>query len=245
MQRLYALLRGHHGVLKFRLHGVEACFSARTPVELRIVEAAWFGEREMIEAVQKMLREGDTFLDVGSNLGIFTIYAAKAVGPQGMVIAFEPETMAYQRLQRNLEINSLKNVTAFKLALSDTRSMKNLVLGDSGGVAQSAHISDGEGPGEKVQATDFDFLVEREGVSLPRVVKMDVEGHEYAALQGMKRTLSSSSCEGLFCEIHPYALPEGIKAADVMGIIESTGFEILSKRERGPQVHVIAKKLIK
>src|SRR5208337_5065646 len=115
MQKLYALVWANAGELKLNLNGVEALFSAQTPVELRIVEAAWFGEHEMLGAVQETLNPGDTFLDVGSNLGIFTIFAAKAVGPQGAVIACEPETIAHNRLQRNIEINRLHNIRVLKL----------------------------------------------------------------------------------------------------------------------------------
>lgn len=242
MQKLYALVSANAGVLKFNLNGVEGSFSAQTPVELRIVEGAWFGEREMIGAVQETLNAGDTFLDVGSNLGIFTIFAAKAVGPQGRVIACEPETIAHNRLQRNIKINQLHNVRLLKLALSDKRSTRKLLLGDPGGVSQSAHLSDADGPSEIVQAADYDSLVADEGFPIPRVVKMDIEGYEYVALQGMERALSSRLCVALFCEVHPYALPDGISIGDVVRMIESLGFESISMRERGPQVHVVAKK---
>ena len=242
MQKLYALLRGNAGTVRFCLNGVEALFSARTPAELRCVEGAWFSEHEAISAVQAALKAGDTFLDVGSNLGIFTIFAAKAVGPEGTVIACEPETIAHSRLQRNIEINQLHNVRLFKLALSDRRSRKNLLLGDPEAVSQSAHLSDDDGPSEMVEAADYDSLVANEGFPIPRVVKMDIEGHEYAALEGMARELSSPSCIALFCEIHPSALPAGVSTADVVRRIESLGFESASARKRGAQFQVVAKK---
>lgn len=243
MQKLYAFVWANRDMLKLNLNGIEGLFCAQTPVELRIVEAAWFGEREMLGVVQQTLNAGDTFLDAGSNLGIFTIFAAKAVGPQGAVIACEPETIAHNRLQRNIENNQLQNVRLLKLALSDKRSKQKLLLGDPGGVSQSAHISDAEGPFEIVQTADYDSLVADEGFPVPRVIKMDIEGHEYAALQGMKRALSSPSCVALFCEVHPYALPDGISTGEVVGMIKSLGFDSISTSERGPQFHVVARKL--
>jgi FkbM family methyltransferase len=242
MQKLYARVCRNAQILKLKLCGVEALFSAQTPIELRCVEGTWFSEREMLNAVQERLNAGDTFLDVGSNLGIFTVFAAKAVGPQGTVVACEPETNAHNRLQRNIEINQLNNVRLLKLALSDRRSMKKLSLGDAGAVVQSAHLSDAEGPSEDVQTADYDSLIADEGLPIPRVVKMDIEGHEYAALQGMQGALSSPSCVALFCEVHPSALPNGISAEDVVKLIESFGFESISSRKRGAQFQVTATK---
>ena len=110
MQRTYANLRGNPGVIRLSLNGVEAIFSARTPHELRCVEGTWFPEKEMLSGVLSRLRTGDVFLDVGSNLGLFTVFAAKAVGPGGTVVAFEPETVAHNRLTGNIRLNDLRNV---------------------------------------------------------------------------------------------------------------------------------------
>jgi FkbM family methyltransferase len=244
MQRLYALVWGNAGALKLKLNNVEALFSAQTPFELRCVEGTWFSEREMLNAVQGRLNAGDTFLDVGSNLGIFTIFAAKAVGPHGTVVACEPETNAHNRLQKNIEINQLNNVRLLKLALSDRRSMMKLALGDPGAVSQSAHLSDADGPCEVVRAADYDSLTADEGIPIPQVVKMDIEGHEYATLKGMRGALSSPSCVALFCEVHPSALPSGISVADVVKLIESFGFESISTKKRGAQFQVTALKRV-
>ena len=242
MQRLYALISGNAGTAKLSLNNVEALFSAQTPFELRCVEGTWFSEREVLSAVQKRLNPGDTFLDVGSNLGIFTVFAAKAVGPQGTVVACEPETNAHNRLRKNIEINQLHNVRPLKLALSDRCSIKKLLLGDAGTVVQSAHLSDAEGPFEVVQTADYDSLIANEGFPTPHVVKMDIEGHEYVAMRGMRGALSSPSCVALFCEVHPSALPSGISAADVVKLIESFGFEPISTRKRGAEFQVTALK---
>lgn len=243
LQKLYFVASGKKGTLILDLAGVKGIFSTRTPVELRIVEAAWFGEREMLRAVQGILNPGDIFLDAGSNLGIFTIYAAKKVGPRGTVIAFEPESISHERLIRNIEINHLHNARVFKLALSDRRSICRLVLGDPEGVSQSSHLSDADVPSERVEATDYDSLVATEGFPIPNVVKMDIEGHEHSALLGMQKTLANRSCVALFCEIHPYALPRSTNSEGVLNLIKSLGFASLSITERGPQLHVLARKL--
>jgi FkbM family methyltransferase len=241
-QRLYANLRGNPGAVKLSLNGIDVLFSARTPLELRCVEGAWFSEREMLGALLTRLRPGDVFLDIGSNLGIFTILAAKAIGTEGTVIACEPETTPNGRLEKNIQLKQFGNIRVLKLALSDKCSNQRLLLGDPGAVSQSARLSDADGPSEEVQTASYDSLVAQEGLPIPRVVKMDIEGHEYAALKGMAASLSDPLCVVLFCEIHPSALPDGATERDVLALIESFGFETISTKRRVAEYQVIAVK---
>jgi FkbM family methyltransferase len=240
MQWIYAKVQRNPGVVRFSLHGVEAVFSARTPVELRCVEGTWFTETEMLSGVLSGLQAGDAFLDVGSNLGVFTVFAAKVVGPEGKVVAFEPETTAQSRLIENIRLNNLQNVTALKLALSDTRATGRLILGDAGGVSQSAHLADDTGPSEVVETADYDWLVANKSLPIPRVVKMDIEGHEFKALRGMSATLSNPACAALFCEIHPLSLPKDVSPEQVVELIRSFGFERVQTKKRSGQLHSIA-----
>lgn len=242
MQSAYARLRGNPGVLRLSLQGVEALFASRTPHELRCVEGAFHSEKKMLGGVLSSLRAGDVFLDVGSNLGLFSIFAAKVVGPKGTVVAFEPETIAHGRLAENVRLNGFQNVKLFKMALSDERGKKRLILGDPEAVSQSAHLAEGDGPSEIVETADYDGLIEKHSLPIPCVVKMDIEGHEFAALRGMRGTLSNQLCIALFCEVHPQDLPNGLRVQDVIALIESFGFDSLHAEERFVQVHVMATK---
>src|SRR5260370_33471485 len=140
----------------------------------------------MVSGVLSGLRSGDGFLGAGSNVGLFSMFAAKAVGPEGTVVAFEPETVAYGRVSENIRINGFKNVQLFKMALSDERAKKKLVLGGPESVMQSAHLAEEDGPSEIVETTEYDRLAQEKSLPSPRVVKMDIEGHEFAALRGMQ-----------------------------------------------------------
>jgi FkbM family methyltransferase len=241
-QSAYAGLQGNPGSLKLSLGDVEVNFAARTPHELRCVEGTWFLEEKMVRGVLSGLRAGDTFLDAGSNLGLFSMFAAKAVGPEGTVVAFEPETVAYGRVSENIRINGFQNVQLFKMALSDERTKKKLILGDPESVMQSAHLGEGDGPSEIVESTEYDRLAQEKSLQTPRVVKMDIEGHEFAALRGMQATLSNPHCIAFFGEVHPLNLPQGVRAADVIGLIKSFGFGSIHSEERFEQIHVTATK---
>jgi FkbM family methyltransferase len=240
MQWTYAKVRGSPGVVKFSINGVEAVFSARTPHELRCVEGTWFTETEMLGGILSRLRVGDVFLDVGSNLGVFAVFAAKVVGPEGTVLAFEPEATAHNRLIENIRLNDLRNVQVFKLALSDMCASRKLALGDPGAVSQSAHLADDSGPSEVVETADYDWLVANKSLPIPRIVKMDIEGHEFAALKGMSGTLSNLSCDALFCEIHPLSLPNGVTADRVIELLHAIGFDNIQTKKRSGQLHSVA-----
>jgi FkbM family methyltransferase len=242
LQSAYARLRGSPSLVTLSLQGFEGLFASRTPQELRCIEGTWYAEKQLLSGVLASLRAGEVFMDVGSNLGLFSIFAAKAVGLEGTVVAFEPETAAYNRLVENVRLNGLQNVRIFKIALSDGPGKKKLALGDPEAATQSAHLAEGDGPSEVVDSSDYDSLATKHSFPIPRAVKMDIEGHEFAALNGMRATLSSPSCVALFCEVHPLDLPKGIKVQDVVALVESFGFDSVRREDRGEQVHVMATK---
>lgn len=241
-RRVYAGLHGVPGVCRYSINGIKASFQVRTPLELRLVEATWFGEQEMLKGVLSSLTPGGVFLDVGSNLGMFAMFAARVVGPSGLVYAFEPETRAYERLSENIQLNRVDNVKAFKQGLSDTQKQSNLLLAEEDRVSQSSRISEAVGNSEVVEIVSYDFLVENQQFPIPTVVKIDIEGHEFAALQGMRQALSDPLCVSLFCEVHPADLPRGISLEIVLELIKACGFDKMSTAERGMQVHVTARR---
>jgi FkbM family methyltransferase len=205
------------------------------------VEGTWFSEQGMLPKLLSSIRVGDVFLDAGANLGMFSVFVAERVGPNGLVFAFEPESVAHERLLENIRINKLTNVRPFKMALSQESGNRHLAIGDPEGVSQSSHLSD-EGFGFEVESADFDSFAAKNNLPIPQVVKMDIEGHEYAALQGMKKTLANPACRSIFCEVHPCVLPRGVMAKDVAALIRSFGFHSLSVDERFEQFHISATK---
>jgi len=241
-QHGYFVLRGRPEVVRLSLNGIEATFAARTPHELRCVEGTWFSEKQMLGRAVSCLQPGDVFVDVGGNLGMFTIFAAKIVGPTGRVIAFEPETIAFGRLQANVALNGLQNVTVLQLALSNSCGAKTLILGEPDAVSQSAHIGDRVGNSEAIETVTYDGLAGRGALPVPHVVKMDVEGHELAALRGMAVTLSDPSCRALFCELHPQFWPTGVSESEIVTVVRSFGFDLLDVEGRSSQLHLAAMK---
>ncbi len=152
---------------------------------------------------------GDVVVDVGANIGWHTLALARAVGPGGRVYAFEPASDTFALLQKNVEANGLENVvTLFHAAVSDRSG--NLKLhrsennpGDHRVAADPAEMRDVE----TVRSVALDdVLAEVSGVAL---IKIDIQGHEPAAIRGMSRLLARSPRAVLFTEFWPYGLSRG------------------------------------
>ena len=76
-------------------------------------------EPEVENVLRAFLRPGDTFVDIGANIGIFSLLAARIVGPSGRVIAFEPVPITLEKLRANILLNDLQNITVVPAALCD------------------------------------------------------------------------------------------------------------------------------
>jgi FkbM family methyltransferase len=90
--------------------------------EGQIAEVLWVADFEAAERnlVTRVVRPGMRVVNVGANIGLYTIITGKLAGPKGEVHAFEPSTTTYERLQRNTRLNDLANVVTNNIALSDT-----------------------------------------------------------------------------------------------------------------------------
>jgi hypothetical protein len=124
----YKMVTQSGGIYRSNLYGVKPAFRVCNPAELVQVEFNLMLEDEILQLVLPCLQSGDVFLDVGANIGIFTILSALVVGEKGKVIAFEPETHNFAILERNISVNSLKNVAAFKAALGEENSKGQLFV---------------------------------------------------------------------------------------------------------------------
>jgi FkbM family methyltransferase len=141
--------------------------------------------------VRKVVNKGDTVLDIGANFGVFTKLFSELVGPQGVVIAFEPIPQTFRTLAAGIKRYHRSNVRAINKALSDTVGTVQMFVpqyADNPGddLYQASIVSNSES--RKTLTIDS---VTIDSLQLPRVdfVKIDVEGHELKVLQGGRRTL--------------------------------------------------------
>jgi len=111
----YKLARHEGGVYRVKVHGVRAAFRVADSAQLVSVDLNLALEDEFLQLVIASLGSGDVFMDVGANIGVFTIFAALLVGDGGQVIAFEPEARIYAQLEDNIGVNGLHNVRPLRL----------------------------------------------------------------------------------------------------------------------------------
>lgn len=147
----------------------------------------WLGsyEYEKQRRFAKEVSPGAVVYDVGAHVGFYTLLASELVGPGGRVIAFEPLPRNLYYLQKHLSLNNCRNVTVFEAAVLDTKRLVRFAEGPNssmGFVSEQGCI--------EVRAVTLDESFVKGEVPRPDVIKIDIEGGEYGALNGAKRLLA-------------------------------------------------------
>lgn len=143
-------------------------------------------EPEQTALFVEHVRPGATVLDVGANAGYYTLLAATLAGPEGRVVAFEPEPAIARFLRRHVAINRLRNVRVEEAAVSDRDGTARFEGGTGSG---TGHLTGAGAGGREVRTVRLDTLCAASGLA-PDAVKMDVEGAEMDALRGARETLA-------------------------------------------------------
>jgi FkbM family methyltransferase len=145
--------------------------------------------------LRRLLHEGDTFIDVGANIGLFSMLASRWIGSSGLVLSLEPSRRECDRLREHIAHNRLDNVRVFQVAAGRHGSEALLHVADerhSGlNTLKSAFMYPDvtESHAERVRVVTLDDLVEQQRVSKTDVIKIDVEGSECEVLMGARRLL--------------------------------------------------------
>lgn len=149
-----------------------------------------------------LVTPGSTVLDVGANIGYFTVLSALLAGPTGRVIAFEPEPRNHAVLAANITTNDLKQVTLLRSACADRIGQHELAINasETGWHRLATPGTSTRGKRVTVEVTTVDATV---GESPVDVIKIDVEGHEGAVVAGMLQTLSSNAGATVILEYSP------------------------------------------
>jgi FkbM family methyltransferase len=181
--------------------------------------------------VNLFLRPGDIFVDVGANIGLFTLIAARSVGAQGRVYAFEPCAKTFQRLEDNVRLNRFQNVICSQAALSDTSEPMQMVVSIDGLDAWNSFAKPYLGEKfatEPVTVAKWDdFSTANQLSRRVALMKIDVEGWEEKVLRGAKDELSSPDAPVLQVEFTDAAAQAaGFSCRDVYRLLNSMGYAI-------------------
>lgn len=236
-QQPYLQLKSSDGTLVRRFHG--------SRMEIRIDDRGIArdllvrGEREA-ESIEVFKGELRTLrdeveppivsLDVGANIGYFTLMQADIFGDDGAILSIEPVPENLERLERNIELNGYGSIEVVRGALSDASGEVELALHDRSNLHRVADFLDESERNRTitVPAWSGDELVREHGYSPAdvRVVRMDVEGYESTIVDGMREVLSAPGPRVLGIEIHPRTLVSGAPEAFVEQL-EDWGYELV------------------
>ncbi|WP_439566856.1 FkbM family methyltransferase [Sphingopyxis sp.] len=186
------------------------CTGGWEPLETRVIAAA--------------LKPGDSFVDVGANIGFFSLLAHRLVGPTGRVHAIEPTPSTADLLAHNIALSGAGAgaITVHRCAAGDRDGAVTMVVHDAGNIG-SNHVSF-DGAGAAVPLRRLDQLLSGETI---RLIKLDIEGAEAMALRGAGALLDGDTAPALLFEFSPDMLRGmGDDPAVLLHDLEAKGYII-------------------
>jgi FkbM family methyltransferase len=193
------------------------------------------------ELVSSIIKPGNVVLDIGANIGYYTLIFAKLVGQNGKVFAFEPEPANFQLLEKNVSVNGYSNVIPEQKAVSNRNEKKKLYLNNENSGMHTIYKSE--------QRANLDS-VEIETVSLDNYfsnytgkidfIKMDIEGSEYTALEGMQTILQRQNNIQLLVAFYPSGIVQyGYKPEQQIDLLMSNGFRVYFANSQTKDLEVV------
>lgn len=192
-------------------------------------------EPDLTAFLRRRLRPGDTFIDIGANVGYMSALASTLVGPRGAVVAIEPAPIARAALQETFAMNDLANTRLVTAAVSDREDELPLFvgpsflsLGRSTTVPRAAHGHPLLREHDRVQAAPLGSLVTREELAAARLIKIDVEGAEDRVLAGMLESIDALAPEAeIFVEVEARSWSDPqLRPIDVLRPFLDRGFHV-------------------
>lgn len=212
-QKLPVFYRGH--ILWLHKNSWESLYSRYEPY--------------MAKTLEENLKNGDTFFDVGSNKGWFSLLASKIVGPHGKVFAFEPAPEVFELLKNNTKgVQNIKPTQAGVGSINGKLTFASQGTSSAGSFVENVtkineqYLKDIPILGVDVPICTLDSLIQDLG-TIPNLIKIDVEGFELEVLKGAKNLLGTHTPK-IIMEIHP-------KQLQLSGGSEEQVFNILSENK--------------
>ena len=175
------------------------------------------------------LKTGQNFLDIGANIGYYSLMASKIIGSTGRVYSFEPSNREFRRLLKNIELNNCTNIIPLNIALSDLNNeiefsvakghtgLNSIIIADKS-VVKISQIT---------KAMRLDSIINSENRKF-HLVKIDVEGAELLVLKGMEEILKAHTIQRFVIEITPrFFKVFGYKKEDIYNFLLGYGYKSL------------------
>jgi len=185
-----------------------------------------------------LTRKGMVFVDLGASVGYFSMIAAKLVGNSGRVYAFEPEPSSFDLLVKNAKLNGFENIVPVPKAVSNCDSVTNIFIppretppSESPHVYQIFSAHDGY-ESVSVQTVSLDSFFKDKNYSVD-FIKMDIEGAEVLALQGMANVIEKNRGLKIITEFNPeYLKRAGASPLGYLATLMEYGFRLYRINEK-------------
>ncbi len=202
------------------------CYPNSRGAAMMIYSGGWYDYDDM-DFVRRYLRPGDAVLDIGANIGVYTLLSASIIGPTGKIVAYEPNGESFERLLENIKINGLENrVDARRVAVGETRgSVKFHKKQDvSNRIAHAGESAKEPDAFEEVPCVVLDEELRQTPFTLG---KIDIEGAEMMAFRGATQMLREGNPPVWLMELKDRLLrPFGTSAREVADLLDQSGYQL-------------------
>lgn len=187
-------------------------------------------EFETIKRFKQLAQKSETILDVGANIGLFSLIAS-AVNPRAKIHAFEPTPNTYRILKENIDLNKSKNITLHKLALSNTNGHVQMVSPKEAKLAgyddSFNQISHTDSPSATTTRSQrLDEFVKENNIRKIDLIKADIEGAEKLLFEGGLETLKNDRPYIIFENYDPHCKSFNHNAKDVIDLLKTIGYKL-------------------
>ncbi len=207
----------------------------------RVMRTMYFGifEKDLLAYLRALLRPGDTFIDVGANIGYLSAYARDLVGPTGAVHAFEPVPAYGEALALAVHAAGVNNVRVMSCALGDRRGTVSIKISGQENIGWNTIVPGLMKERCGIQTLDVPLTtlaryLDENDISDVRLIKIDVEGAELLVLRGLAPWLAQGHRPHLVTELCPQAcVLLGSSTRELFSLMEDFGYRAFSFQRRG------------
>ena len=211
------------GFKQAKVHGFQITLDLSDHIQRLVYMGAY--ERWETSVFSLNVKHGMNVIDVGANIGYFTLLAARLVGPSGKVIAVEPEENAFSSLKKTVHENQINQVRLLKCGLGRTQGFANLPSAVNGNNSPSL-FDDSNKNKLKIQIRTLDEIIENCGLDRVDLLKVDVEGYEPEVFAGGEKALSSGRIRSILVEFNKHWLEKaGWSSLKLRDYLVSHGFK--------------------
>jgi FkbM family methyltransferase len=190
----------------------------------------WFSATEVFlnkhyTSSGQVIRAGDTVVDVGANIGCFSLLASQLVGPAGRVIALEPDPQTFAQLEANIKLNNATNIAPYCLALGESCGEATIFRHPNSLFSSLYDVVDGHRTDAEevvIKSLTLEAFFNEHNIDQCQYLKLDCEGAEYAIVRSLSAELAER-IEQITMEVHSIS---GESEAELDQAIQSHGFQL-------------------